>query len=269
MDGGGGEYFDHGDIMADAQTLQDLINYYTNCLIIQYNGQPKAQATIKLMAETLLANGVMLDVRDGYNLDTAIGKQLDILGKYENIDRFYSAFDPVNYFSLETYTEAPPTTPPRYGFTDYAHYATDPPAGCILYSEIVSINNQLVDSAFRILIYLRIIQNYSDYGGGDIDSRLYALFGNSIRMEDMGNMRMVFFIDNTQQIALVEAIIGKKVFPRPMTVLGLVVSEITGPMFGLTDYRLNSSPFAYGFSTYADYASLAGLDLTYDQMAVA
>lgn len=252
--------------MAD---ITDLINYYANLLIIQYNDQPKAQATIALLAKEILMNGVMLDVQNGYNIDTAVGVQLDVLGKYEDIDRFYSAFDPIDYFSLETYDESAPTTPPRYGFTDYASYPTDPPAGCLVYSEIVSVNNKLVDSAFRILIYLRIIQNYSDYSGGDIDSRLYALFGNSIRMEDIGNMRMVYFFDNTIDLALSQAIIAKKVLPRPMTVGGLVVSEVTGLMFGLTDYTGNASPFAYGFSDYADYASLTGLVLTYELISVA
>lgn len=252
--------------MAD---ITDLINYYANLLIIQYNGLPKAQATIALFAKTLLANGVMLDVQQGYNLDTAVGKQLDVLGKYENIDRFYSAFDPVDYFSLETYDEEPPSTPPRYGFTDYAHYASDPPSGCLTYAEIVAVNNQLVDSAFRTLIYLRIIQNYSNYGDGDLDARLFALFGTTIRMEDLGNMRMAYFISSTVLTALVEAIINKKVLPRPMAVLGLIVSGVSGLIFGFTDYLGNSSPYAYGFSDYADYATLPGQILTYDQMAVA
>ena len=256
--------------MAD---VSDLIDYYTNLLIIQYNGQPKAAATIALIAEVFLASGVMLDVQNGYDLDNAVGVQLDVLGKYQNIDRFYSAFDPVDYFSLETYTEAPPSTPPRYGFTDYAHYATDPPSGCLTYSEIVAVNGSLVDSCFRTLIYLRIIQNYSNYGDGDIDARLFALFGSSIRMEDMGHMRMAYFITTAIQTALIEAIIYKKVLPRPMAVLGLVVSDVTGPMFGFTDYTEIplgvSSPYAYGFSDYADYVSLSGQILSYDQMAVA
>ena len=251
--------------MAD---VTDLINYYSNLLIIQYNGLPKAKATIALMAEVLLCNGVIFDVQNGYDLDKAVGVQLDVLGKYQDITRFYSSFNPVDYFSLETYDEAAPTTPPRYGFTDYASYATDPPAGCLTYSEIISVNNKLIDSAFRTLIYLKIIQNYSNYGGGDIDARLYALFGNSIRIEDEGNMHMAYFIDDTVQPYMVQAIINKKVLPVPMTVGAVVVSDITGPIFGLTDYLGNSSPFGYGFSDYADYASVPGIVLTYDQMAV-
>lgn len=252
--------------MAD---VADLINYYQNLLIIQYNGKPKAAATIALIAREFLASGVMLDVQQGYDLANAVGVQLDVLGKYEDIDRFYSAFNPVDYFSLETYTESPPSTPPRYGFSTYADYATSPPSGCMIYSEIVAVNGSLVDSFFRTLIYLKIIQNYSNYGGGDIDARLFALFGTSIRMEDMGGMLMAYFINDTLQIALIEAILYKKVLPRPMAVGGLVVSGISGLMFGFSDYHGNSSPYAYGFSDYPDYVSLSGQILSYDQMAVA
>ena len=137
----------------------------------------------------------------------------------------------------------------------------------------MAVNGSLVDSFFRTLIYLRIIQNYSNYGDGDIDARLFALFGSSIRMEDMGDMRMAYFITTAIQTALIEAIIYKKVLPRPMAVLGLVVSDVTGPMFAFTDYTEIplgiSSPYAYGFSDYADYVSLSGQILSYDQMAVA
>lgn len=248
--------------------ITNLVEYYSGLLINQYNSLPKAKATIELMANLMLASGVMFDVQNGYNLDTAVGDQLDVIGKYEGIDRYYSAFNPVDYFSLETYTESAPSTPPRYGFTTYANYATDPPAGCLIYSEIVAANGSLTDSAFRTLIYLKIIQNYSNYGDGDLDARLYALFGTTIRMEDNGNMSMAYFIASSVNVAFVEAVIYKKALPRPMGVGAIAVSNITGPMFGFTDYHGASSPYAYGFSTYSNYASLAGLDLTYDRIAV-
>lgn len=248
--------------MAD---ITSTIEYYVNLLIIQYHNKPKAQATIRLFAEVLLANGIALDVRDGYDLETAVGVQLDVLGKYEGIDRFYRAFNPTDYFSLQTYTESTPTFPPRHGFTDYAHYLTDPPAGCLIYSEIISSNNRLVDDAFRTLIKLKIVQNYSNHSNGSIDESLFSFFGTSIRMEDSGNMHMVYFISSAID-ALIQAILYKKVLPVPMAVGAVLVTGITGPMFALVDYTLVDSPFAYGLSTYANYASLDGQVLSYDQM---
>ncbi len=66
--------------------------YLSNLLIIQYHNKPKAKATIELLAKTLPVD-LIFAVRDGFNLDTAVGKQLDILGKYVGTDRFYLAED--------------------------------------------------------------------------------------------------------------------------------------------------------------------------------
>ena len=56
--------------MAD---VTDLIEFYQNLLIIQYNEKEKAKATIGLLSETILADGILFDIRDGFNLDTAVG----------------------------------------------------------------------------------------------------------------------------------------------------------------------------------------------------
>jgi fibronectin type 3 domain-containing protein len=73
-----------------------LVDYYANLLIIQYLGQPKAYATIQALAEiaTLSSSSTStadtqlpLAVQNGFNLGTAQGVQLDILGKYAGVTR--------------------------------------------------------------------------------------------------------------------------------------------------------------------------------------
>jgi len=75
--------------MAAIETVNEIVDFYTNLLIIQYNQKPKARATIAAMVREMIANGVLFDIQDGFNLETATGTQLDILGKYIGIDRFY------------------------------------------------------------------------------------------------------------------------------------------------------------------------------------
>jgi len=72
--------------MAD---VNNIIQYYTDLLIIQYNGKPKASATIKTMVDIILQNGILLEVLDAFNPDTCVGKQQDILGKWVGVDRYY------------------------------------------------------------------------------------------------------------------------------------------------------------------------------------
>ena len=53
------------------ETLKSLLDYYANLLIVQYNGKPKASATIKMLANLILAGLVILQIRDGYTLEAA------------------------------------------------------------------------------------------------------------------------------------------------------------------------------------------------------
>lgn len=72
--------------MAD---VSNIAQYYADLLTIQYNGKPKASATIKTMVGIILQNGILLEVLDAFNPETCVGKQQDILGKWVGIDRYY------------------------------------------------------------------------------------------------------------------------------------------------------------------------------------
>jgi hypothetical protein len=62
-------------------TNAELTSYYENLLILQYKGMPKAEATIRAFLNLLNIYEIINDVDEGYNIDTAVGVQLDILGK--------------------------------------------------------------------------------------------------------------------------------------------------------------------------------------------
>lgn len=67
--------------------MSEYTDYYADLLILQYKTQPKARATISALTDKVIADGLLLDVINGFNLDTAVGKQLDILGKYIGLSR--------------------------------------------------------------------------------------------------------------------------------------------------------------------------------------
>ena len=77
-------------------TVQELAEYYSNLLIVQYNAKAKAKATIELFINTLLPensatnNLLALDVQDAFDLETSEGVQLDILDKYIGVGRGYN-----------------------------------------------------------------------------------------------------------------------------------------------------------------------------------
>jgi Protein of unknown function (DUF2612) len=247
--------------------VDSLIAYYANLLIIQYHDQPKAQAEIQLLAKTMLASGIFSDIQAAYDIDTAVGVQLDVIGKYVGVDRFYSELVLQNYFSFIAYSEvvAPPASPPRFGYSTYANFTAYSYNGTLTYSGLIATGNQLTDDAYRTLIKLKIIINSSNFSHEQIDDDLFEFFGTQIRAESIGNMEMVFFISGSLS-SLIQAIIFKKLLPRPMGVGAAVVENISGLMFSFDDYAGHASIYGHGFCDYSTFASLSGQVLQYSQI---
>jgi hypothetical protein len=145
---------------------EEALNYYKNLLIIQYNNKPKAQETIELNLNALLKDDILNQLEDAFNLETAIGKQLDILGKYIGLDRFFS--QPANiigdFFSFSTYSTFTTDTG-DLGFSTYSTFGTET-------TKFLSYNNItgtqiLSDDDYRFLLKLKIIQNNIDHSVKD------------------------------------------------------------------------------------------------------
>lgn len=252
--------------MAD---VTDLINYYANLLILQYNGLPKASATAELIAQNVLLDGLVQDIQNAYGVDTAVGKQLDVVGKYQGINRYFFAIDLSNYFGLVPYSEYPgslPASPPVWGCSAYSNFNDYSYNGTLLYSEIVTSSNGLSDDIFRTLIKLAIRINNSNFSRQSIDAMYWDLFGSDLRPESSGNMTIQYFV-TAVTTTLIQAVIAKNLLIAPMGILVQLVNDVTGPMFALTNYAGDESPYGYGFSTYANYDSLAGQVLTYSQIS--
>lgn len=251
----------------DAVKLKELVDYTVNQLIIQYNNKPKAQATIRLLAETLLANGIIWDVMNGYNVDTAVGKQLDIIGKYVGIDRFFNVTDPVDYFALTDYVEVDPDSEQKYGFTDYANFDEDQFNGTMNYNSVLSIKNRLNDDDFRVLIKLKIIQNHSNHSHKSINDSIFQFFGLDIIPYSDDGMKMTYFVISGFT-DIIRAAMIKEVLPRPMGVgIGFVEMPPSRTFFAYMTYgqiqQGLSSPIVTGFTTYGDYATKEGSFLSY------
>lgn len=67
--------------------LTELEDYYKNLLIIQYHDKAKAQAVVSNWVDCMVADGLLLDLPEAFNVDTAIGAQLDLIGKIVGLPR--------------------------------------------------------------------------------------------------------------------------------------------------------------------------------------
>ena len=73
-------------------------SYYSNLLILQYHNKPKARATVEASVG-VLPDDIILDVINGFDMDSAVGAQLDTIGIYVGVDRFY--LDDTEYKKLD------------------------------------------------------------------------------------------------------------------------------------------------------------------------
>lgn len=74
-------------------TTQEIIDYYADLIILQYLGEPKAYATIQTLVDPVIMEQLPVAVQNAFSLDTAVGVQLDVLGKYQGVVRNGMGFD--------------------------------------------------------------------------------------------------------------------------------------------------------------------------------
>lgn len=248
--------------MVDSTDIQNLIDYYVNLLIIQYNDKVKARETIALLVDELLASGIYFDVRDGYSVEEAIGAQLDVIGEYVGVDRFYQGvdFDGI-YFGFSNANEDEEVG--VEGFSDASDFLNKD--GIFLgASDVISVDKKLNDDDYRILIKLGIIQNTSNYSDKEINDNLFNFFGNSLYAVDNYNMTMTYFVpSNLTQ--LIKAIIYKQLLPKPMGVgIQAIIEDNT--YFGFTDASGGVYDSVEGFSSASDFLTKEGEFLGVDNI---
>ena len=84
-------------------TINELTSYYSGLLAYQYRGLPNADRQMQLYARQFLADGFARQLLPCFDLDLAVGKQLDTLGKYIGVSRNIGIILPRPYFGLWTY----------------------------------------------------------------------------------------------------------------------------------------------------------------------
>jgi len=200
------------------------------------------------LVNTLLQDDIYSQVQDAFSLETAVGKQLDTLGGYIGVNRFYTQGEILgNFFGFTSYSTL--LTDTTAGLTDYANYNSDA-GGSVTYNDLL-VTQILDDDDYRFILKMRIVQNNSNHSQKSIDDGIFMFFGEGVILSTSNDMSMVYFVD---ALNLNQAIIAfkKGVLPRPITVNlnGLIKSG--KKYFGFTNYNTTnySSPLKTGFTRY-------------------
>ncbi len=231
-------------------TVEELANYYANILIIQYASKDKAVATIKGNATILAIDNIEFDVSAGFDLNTAVGKQLDIIGKWVGIDRAYKGgLLPENLFGMVRYGQDKNGT----GQKGFKKYGEDKVGRFLTYADTAS-ENLLSDNDYRLLLRLQIVSNNSDCTHKSIDEQLYQFFGNTVIASTTNQMDITYFVDVDNRAGLISVVLEKNALPIPLAVKVKAITYFNAPYFGFVRYgaMASSTSLKTGFKRYGE-----------------
>lgn len=166
--------------MADFEELKnELIKSYQDLLELQYHEKPKARKHIKTICESLIADMVLWKIQEQcMDVDVSVGVQLDIIGKWVGIDRYFKGnkYDNNKWYAYYDWDEKDQPNSLQGGMWDWDTSEKPNNAPFLNYDWILVIKNKLNDDDFRILIKLKIIKNNTNTTCKNIDGEIYKLF---------------------------------------------------------------------------------------------
>jgi hypothetical protein len=102
-----------------APTLTEILDYYQSLMARQYADLPRASANIRNYVAQANGENFLPQLDQAFNLDTAVGAQLDIIGKYIGVSRIVNVPLTTQYFGFWDYTVVDPDDQNPNGFYDY------------------------------------------------------------------------------------------------------------------------------------------------------
>jgi hypothetical protein len=208
---------------------------YTSLITSEHQSAPKFMAMVALLAQWAVDRRNMLaSIPTSYDLDSAVGQQLDRVGEWVGISRNLSLPLTSVYFSFDT---------TGLGFDQGTWLGPfDPTTGLV----------SLPDDQYRILLYATITANNWDGtvpGAYDAWNTVFRPLGYSILIQDNQDMTMTVVLVGPSPDAVTLALFtGGYLNLRPAGV-------------GITNYYLPSVPGSPVFGFDVETTSIAGFDV--------
>lgn len=210
--------------------LQNIKDWIKDLIIVQYKQSLKNRVLIDLMVELIFANCLILQIRDlCLNVDKSIGAQLDVVGKWVDLDRFYNGIDvwdqPFLAYPYFTTIEDQSFDQYQGGFSKYTTFA-DNDGGFLMYKKWRTVrtqSNALIDTYYRDLIKLKIIKNSINHTKKNIDDAIWEWSEGHV-YTTWGTMEVTYHYPSAYKTIMFLANY-KNILPRP-TGCNIILEEI-------------------------------------------
>lgn len=215
--------------------MSDYIDGNVANLIIQYGNKSNAVSTVTAITEEfelIYDNANILDV--AYNLDTAIGKQLDVIGRIVGISRTVPFSVPKKYFGFDGHLNS-------YPFGSKFNVVVSYPFRSRF--EIPYSDGHLNDNDYRFFIKAKIIKNYAtskniDSSNLSIQNAIDYLFNSKAYIIDNKDMTMTLYIDSSYDSSKLTYLENLDLLPRPQGVrYNTFISYQEGLTFGFNSFN--------------------------------
>ena len=215
--------------------MSDYIDGNVSNLIIQYGQKSNAVATVTAYSEefeVIYDNASLLDY--AYDVDNAVGKQLDIIGKIVGINRNVPFAVPKNYFGFDGHLNA-------YPFGSKFNVVIAYPLKSKF--EFPYTDGFLNDSDYRLFIKAKIVRNNATSKGIDssnlsIQNAVDYLFNSKAYIVDNKDMTMTLYIDSSYDSSKLTYLENLDLLPRPQGVrYNTFVSYQDGITFGFNSFN--------------------------------
>ena len=166
-----------------------------------------------LMVKQALADDLTTLLIGAFDINTAVGPQLDIIGEYVGVSRkIQPSVTTANYWGFQNYT-----VPPTGNTTGFRNYAgtTNTTGVWENYSDASQPTTNLNDQQYRLVIQLQIILNSNDGTLASIQQYLNNLLPGFVSLVDNQNMTLTYTVNQNSIIS--EALL-KQFLPKPMGV---------------------------------------------------
>lgn len=213
--------------MSYDELKKQVVQAYTNLLIVQYYGKPNAAATVKMHAEMLLADMTLWKLRDlCLNVDQSVGKQLDQIGEWVGVDRYVnsSRYEGKMWLAYIDWDEDSEPNNLQGGLQDWDNPQSSTDGPILAYEDIISSKRRLTDDIFRVLIKLKIIKNEIRHSPKYIDDAIWDLFSSDVYIEWGECLEMTYYY-KSNKASIMDIALDKKVLPHPSGV-NLKIKEI-------------------------------------------
>ena len=195
--------------------LTDLTSYYSDLLAYEFRGLPNATRQMNLWAKQVVADFMAQQLTTCFDLNVAVGAQLDILGKYIGLSRNIGVPEDLTpYFGFQSSNS---DTGNLNGFTSSTNPAVNAQGIWYQSTFVGQANYALTDDAYRFMLRLKIAQNTNPETLSAIMQFVHDHLSGFAALVDNKDMSITYTLGQKMPVGITAATLANYLL-RPMGV---------------------------------------------------